>query len=817
MKNSIVVFLTIWACFALLSASAQTQQAAKITGYVLDEAKKPVDAATVMLTNAKDSATLKTMLTEPDGSFAFADVKNGDYRMVVTSVGYRNFKGTTFNFSQQVVKLPSITLSATSKALKQVEIAGQKNFVEQKIDRTVVNVNALISNTGSTALEVLEKTPGVTVDDNGNISFKGKSGVMVMIDDKPTYLEGENLANYLKSLPASMLDQIELMTNPPAKYDASGNAGVINIKTKKSKTKGFNGSAAISVGRAAYWRTLESINLNYHVNQVNFFANLGYGIQNNYRRLDVGRTYFDPAGAMASSYTELAYFHPVSYNHNLKTGMDYYLSPKTTLGLVLTGSYTSGHNVNPVNSMIKNSIGDIDSNIVAVNTTENRFYNGGINLNYSHQFETKGQAITFDIDYLKYNSRRDQSFLNSAYNGAGTLGSSQNITDYLPTDVNIYTAKTDYTQPLQGKGKIEAGLKTGYVNTDNAANYFNVINNVATVDYNMTNRFFYKENVNAAYFNFSKEYKRFSLQAGLRLENTNLKGHQLGNAQRPDSAFSQSYTNLFPTAYVLYKLDTAGTNTLKLSYGRRIDRPYYQDLNPFLTILDKYSQFEGNPFLRPQFSSNYSLGYSYKSIFSIAAEYVRITDYQTESDVQKGNVFLATSVNLGESVYYDINTNLTLSPFKWWNFNLYLQLTANRDRGQIYNSYLNTQKIYYNINNSNQFNLANGWSAELTYYYLSPTASAQFTHISRQQINAGIQKKILNNKGSIKLSGRDIFRGNFSAGNITNIPNVAATYHNDFAIRSVTLGFTYNFGSSKDNPKKRDTGGAGAEVDRVRN
>jgi hypothetical protein len=816
MKTLKLVLLTIWACFALKFANAQTS-GAQIGGLILDSSKKPVDAATVILVNAADSATVKTMLTNPDGSFAFADVKEGSYRMVVTSVGFANYKGAAFNFSGQTIKVPVITLIATSKALKEVEVAGQKNFVEQKIDRTVVNVNALISNTGSNALEVLEKTPGVLVDENGNISFKGKAGVMVMIDDKPTYLSGENLANYLKSLPASMLDQIELMSTPPAKYDASGNAGVINIKTKKSKAKGFNGGFSANIGKAAYWRTLQSFNFNYYVNKINFFTNLGYGIQNNYRRLDVTRTYFDPAGTIASSYTEVAYFHPVNYNHTLKTGMDYYLSPKTTIGFVLTGLLTSGHNVNPVNSLLKNNTGNVDSNIVAVNTTENRFYNGGINLNYSHQFAQQGQSLTFDLDYLKYNSRRDQSFLNSSYNGAGVLGSSQNITDYLPADIDIYAAKTDYTQPVIGKGKIEAGLKASYVNTDNAANYFNVINNISTVDNNMTNRFLYKENVNAAYINFSKEFKRLTLQAGLRLENTNLKGHQLGNAQRADSAFTRSYTNLFPTAYALYKLDTAGHNTLNASYGRRIDRPYYQDLNPFLTILDKYSQFEGNPFLRPQFSSNYSLGYSYKSIFSVAVEYVCISDYQTESDIQKGNVFLATSVNLGQSVYYDINTNLSLNPFKWWNFHLYFQLTTNHDTGQIYNAYLNTNQTYYNINNTNQFTFPKGWSAELTYYYLSPTASAQFTHIPREQVNAGIQKKILNNKGSIKLSARDIFRGNFSAGNITNIPNVAATYHNDFANRSVNLGFTYNFGSAKDNPKKRNTGGAGTEADRVRN
>jgi outer membrane receptor protein involved in Fe transport len=816
MKLIIQAICALGICFALNFAQAQTLSG-KISGRVMDNEKKPVDGATVALITTKDSAVVKKVLANADGSFEFDNLKDGAYKVLVTYVGYKNYNSNLFSLTKQGVALPAITLIPTSKILKQVEIETQKAYIEQKIDRTVVNVGASISNTGANALEALEKVPGVVVDEKGGISYKGKSGVTILIDDRPSYLSGDDLANYLKSLPASTLDQIELMPNPPAKYDAAGNAGVINIKTKRSKAKGFNGSVAASVGMAHYWRTLESMNLNYHVDKVNLFANLGYGVLNGYRRLDVGRTYLDANNNVTSSYTETAFFNPTNYNPNLKLGMDYYVSPKTTIGFVLTGVMQTGVNPNPVYSLIKDNTGKVDSVINSNNTANTKNQNGGINFNYSHQFDSLGHALTFDLDYLKYSNKYDQTFYNNSYNGAGILGSTQNITDNLPVDINIYAGKTDYTQPLPGKAKLAFGLKSSYVNTDNAANYFDLINGAAVVNNRMTNRFIYKENINAAYANFNQDFKRFAIQAGLRAENTNVKGHQLGNTLNADSSFTQHYTSLFPTVYMIYKLDTAGVHTLNLNYGRRIDRPHYQDLNPFVTIIDKYSDWEGNPFLRPQYASNYELTYNYKSIFSLQLEYQYISDYQVEYDYQKGNIFSATTINLGGRAHLDLNASLNINPFKWWTFNFYTELNNNKYNGQLINSQLKVNSTYLYFNNNNQFIFKNGWSAELSSFYLGPASDAQFTHRYREQTNIGLQKKVLNKKGAIKLTARDIFRQNFSGGTITNIPGVLATYYNDNANRSVTIGFSYNFGSNKDDKKRRVTGSADSEAGRVGN
>ncbi|MFD0751257.1 outer membrane beta-barrel protein [Mucilaginibacter calamicampi] len=818
MKTKIFAFLSAWLSFALTIAQAQAP-VGKITGLVREVGGEPAIAATVRLRQLPDTSKITTTQTDITGRFTFNDLKPGDFNVEVSAVGFKGHRSGPIRVSNgpAAADLPVIILQKDALSLNQVEIAAQRDVIEQKVDRTVVNLGASISSTGASALEVLERMPGVLIDQSGNITFKGRTGVMIMIDDKPTYLSGDNLANYLKSLPASQLEQIELMTNPPARYDAAGNAGVINIKTKRIKAAGFNGTINSSVGKAAYPFTNHSLALNYRQGKFNFFTNVAYDVRNFYRRLDLVRRYYDNNGIQTGSYTEEAYFHPLNYNPSLKLGVDYDLSRKTTIGMVLTGGINTGTNPNPLTSTMRNAAGTIDSTIVANNTNNSKFKNGGINLNMLHRFDSLGRSLSFDLNYLGYDNMRTQGFQNTAFNKFGVPAVSQHIIDTLPTHINIYTAKADYSHPLRGKATLSAGVKTSYVNTDNAAYYYNINNGITTVDDGRTNRFLYKENIQAAYLNFNKEWKRLSFQSGLRMEYTNARGHQLGNLKGADSSFVNRYGSIFPTAYLLYKLDTAGNHSLKASFGRRIDRPYYQDLNPFVLILDKYSAFVGNPFLRPQYSNNYELTYSFKKLISVSMVYSLLTDYQVEHDYQQGNIFFASSINLGKTISKGVNANLTFPPAKWWNFSLYTQLYQNSYEGQLKNSYLTSARTFFYATTTSQLAFGKGWTGEITAFYQSKNVWGQFASQARKQVNIGLQKKVLNNKGAIKLSARDIFRSNFSAGDITNLGNVKATYRNDNANRNVILGFSYNFGSSAKNQRKHDSTGAEAEAGRAGN
>jgi len=789
----------------------------KISGQVFDAAHKPAESATVILYHNKDAAPYKTTVADAEGKFVFDEINEGQYKIEVTLVGFAKYSGKTINVtSSTAVVLPAINLQPETGTLKDVSVTSQKPLIEQKIDRTVVNVNASISNTGATAMEVLEKSPGVQVDEDGNITFKGKTGVLVMIDDKPTYLSAADLATYLKSLPASALDKIELMDNPPAKYDAAGNAGVINIKTKKTKTAGFNGVASSSISHAYFDRFIESLNLNYHVNKINLFANASYNHNHGYRRLDVNRDFFDNTGNELKSFRQSAYFSPINQYAGILAGIDYYLSSKTTWGIVFNRTHSTSDDHRKVNSNLSSGTGKLDSMILANNTSYNRFDKKSVNLNFSHSFDSLGKTLTFDLDYINYNSNTYQGFLNNVYLPDNSLKNTQNTIDSLPSGINIYSAKIDYSQPLRNKGKIEAGLKSSYVNTDNAANYFNLVGNISSVDYEKTNRFLYNENINAAYINYNKEFKYFSFQTGLRFENTNGKGHQLGNAQKPDSVFTNSYSGLFPTAYLAYKFDTVNKHSLTASFGRRITRPNYQDLNPFVSIIDKFTYFTGNPFLRPQYSNNYQLAYHFKSMFTVAVNYSYATDLQQEVIEQKGDIFVSHTGNIGKQYFINVSLNANLQPTKWWTFSLYAELDHNNAKGDLNNGVLDEKATWVNTNMNSQFKLGKGWSAELSGFYQSAAAFAQFVKVPLGALNAGIQKKILKEKGTIKLSSRDIFHTIDSSGDINNIPNTKTSFHNVFDTQQVSLGFTYSFGSQT-TKEKRKTGGADSEAQRAGN
>jgi hypothetical protein len=815
MKLPQLLFLSLFTLLLFNHASAQNTRG-KISGSVLDNDKKPLDGATVILLIAKDSVVVSKQFVTPDGSFAFQNLKDDTYFIMVTYIGYNDYRSSGVVVSQQKpLNLPAIILSSSGKTLNGVAVTAQRSYIQQKIDRTVVNVGALISNTGTNALEVLEKTPGVQVDADGNITYKGKSGVLVMIDDKPTYLSAANLATYLRSLPSSQLDQIELMDNPPAKYDAAGNAGVINIKTKKNTNRGFNAVVSADYAQGYYGRTNESLNLNYRIDKVNLFANLAYSGGQTFRRLEIDRDYYDASGTLSSSLKDISYFRPTYNNTNIKAGMDFFASPKTTWGIVYTGTSSSDHDSSPVYSLLYGSNGGLDSTINTLNTSKNTFKSNGVNLNYTHKFDSTGRTLTFDLDYIRDISGGNQMFVNNTYLPDGTLTNSTALSDNLPSTINIYSAKADYSHPLRGKAKIEAGIKSSFVNTDNAANYYDVVHNVDSIDYSKTNRFLYKENINAAYINFNKNFGRFSLQTGLRLENTNGNGHQLGNAERPDSSFANHYTDLFPTAYFSYNLDTAGHNVLVLSYGRRIGRPNYGSLNPFTFFVDEFTYFSGNPFLKPQYTNNYKLAYSFRSLITVALAYNYTTDVQGETIHRSGDIFISTTGNIEEQKTLDFSVNTNFQPAKWWSVNLYAEVYNNTYQGQFYTGYLNQSKVTFSGNGNNQFTFSHGWNAELSGFYDSGGTYGQFVTLPKGMLNAAIQKKILNNKGSLKLTMRDILHTFSPSGTITNIADATATFHNFVDTRVTTLAFTYSFGKSTNTPPKRDTGGADSEQNRA--
>ena len=587
-------------------------QQSNITGTI--NAGGEVTGAIVSLIKAADSSVVKTNLCEANGSFVLSNVIAGSYLLNISHVGYNRFYSKPFTVgANQQLQFETIMLQAASKDLKEITVTGKKQFVERKIDRLVLNPDAIIGNAGGNALEILEKAPGIQVDANGNISFKGKQGVMVFVDDKPTFLPAQDLANYLRSLPAGSIENVELMTNPPAKYDAAGNSGIINIRLKKNTLKGLNGSLTLGYGQGRYHRTNNSFNINYRLNKINFYSNLSWNQNHSYQDLTINRTYFTPTGIYSSAFTQNSYIKKEGEGLNLRLGADYYISKKSTAGLVVSGF--ENRNFSPVvnRSKVMNKSNQVDSTVFATNPGDRKWKNGSINLNYTYKIDDKGSELSANADYLYYNADITQQLESFNFNPSNILSSKSTLQSLLPAALRIQTFKTDYLKPLEGNAKLEAGIKFSLVKTDNTASVFDIFDNIKFPNYEFSNKFLYDENINAGYLNYAKEGKKLSFQTGLRIENTNIRGQQLGNPVIKDSSFVRNYSNLFPTLYLQYKIDSLQKNQLMFSVGRRINRPNYQDLNPFSYPLDRFTYYGGNPFLQPTLAYYAEISHTFKN------------------------------------------------------------------------------------------------------------------------------------------------------------------------------------------------------------
>ena len=692
-----------------------------------------------------------------------------------------------------------------SQQLKEVKVVAKKKLVEQKIDKMVINVDAAITNAGTTAMDVLEKSPGIQVDKDGNISLKGKQGVMVMLDGRPTYLSGTELANLLRGMESSQIEQIEIMTNPPAKYDAAGNSGVINIKTKKNKLKGFNGSATATIAQGKYSKMNENVSLNYRNNKVNLFGNLSHGRYNNYNQLDIYRRYKNEDETTRAIFEQVSYNRNTWNNHNVKIGMDYYLTKKTTLGIVATG-FTNPSTENGSNqSFLKNPSSVTDSIVESQSNTNQRWSSGAVNLNMRHAYDSTGRELTADVDFVKYDVTNNQSFTNTSFTPTMVKQFEDELLGDIPMKISIYSAKMDYTQPLKKDGKIELGWKSSYVENDSRANYYNVIEEESHPDYSKTNYFRYKENINAAYINFNKKLsKKFEMQTGLRFENTNYSGLQWGNPTQNDSSFSKSYNGLFPTIYFKYSADK--NNQFGLSMGRRIERPRYEDLNPFMFFIDKYTYGRGNPYLKPQYTNNIELSHTFKGFLTTTINYGETTNMFSEIFDQEGSyATTVTQGNIGKRKNYGVAMSAQIPVAKWLNSNVYANYNYDKLNGKLTGEDFAVEAGNLTVNLNNQLTFKKGWSAELSGWYRTKGIWGQIQTYPMGALTAGISKQVLKTKGSVKMSVRDIFHTQPAEGDI-NFKSTEAHFKSNWDSRQVSLTFTYRFGKQfkVEGPQRRE-------------
>ncbi len=798
--------LTVLLAIATLSFVSYGQEGVgKVSGKVIDGNTKTIESATITLLRAKDSSVAKISVANKEGNFGFENIAEGKYLVAISAVGHtKGYSGTfEINTVNTSVTLKPIELIPVSKELGNVIVTGRKPLVEQKIDRMLVNVEAAVTNMGSSALDVLEKSPGVSVDKDGNISLKGKQGVVVLIDGRETQLGGTDLANYLRSLHSNQLEQIEIMTNPPAKFDASGTSGVINIKTKKNRQMGYNGSLSLGYGQGRYPKLNEGVNFNYRNKKVNLFTNLSHSYNQGFGVLEIERTFRDKSTKeLLSNFDQVSRMQNESQNYGAKIGLDYFVSKKTTLGVVFNGSMSDRTFVNRNTTDISDQYGYPSSQTRAFSGNDQLWKNFSTNLNFRRMLDTANSELTADVDFVLYNSKNDQTLINSYFDAIGTpTFKADTLLGALPQDIRIYSGKIDYLKYLGKDIRFEAGIKSSVVKTDNDAAYDSISYGQVVHDLNRSNHFMYEENINAAYINFSRPLsKKWNAQAGLRMENTNAKGDQVTTGEK----FDRHYTQLFPTLYLQYKADDK--NSFVLNYGKRIRRPDYQRLNPFINFLDRYTYQQGNPNLKPQFSHNIELSHSFRGMVTTTLNYTNTTDIiqQVIEQNEERNETYVKAANIAKQRQFGISVNTTVPITKWWRSNVFVNAFNNKFDGIVNDTTISVKATTVQLNGSQQFNFAKTWSAEISGFYRTGSIEGVIQAKSMGMISAGISKEIFQKKATIRLNVRDIFYTQGFRG-VSKYSNIDARFKETRDSRVVNLGFTYRFSKGKINgaPKRR--------------
>ncbi|MBC7888300.1 MAG: TonB-dependent receptor [Ferruginibacter sp.] len=784
-----------------VNAVSFTSDAQKISGTVKGEQGKNIENSTAALHNAKDSSVVKLVVTGASGQFGF-QVGPGSYLVSASHVGHATVYSKVFEVpGSGDVDLGTITMNKLSAELGAVTVSSKKPMVEVKADKMVLNVEGTVNGTGSTALDLLRKSPGVMVDKDDHLGLAGKNGVRIYVDGKPTPLSGADLANYLKSLQSAQIEAIEIITNPSARYDAAGNAGIINIRLKKNKAFGTNGSVDAGYNIGVYPKYNAGIVFNHRNKRSNVFGNYNYNNTKQNMDFNLNRSVLDTVFDNTTSFI----LHNKS--HGFKTGVDFFINSKNSFGILVNGNISD----NSFKSYSRTPIsykptGVVNRVLVANNRNYMEQNNANFNLNYRFA-DTSGHELTIDADYGLFRNEGNQLQPNYYYNPAGTVLINQHFYRFIsPADIDINTLKADYEQNFQ-KGKLGIGAKTAFVNTRNNFQRFNIqqLNpEKKQLDLSRSNQFDYKENINALYVNYNKQLKGVMLQAGVRMENTVTTGDSYGlNAdgsvnKTTNQDFKRKYTNFFPSAAITFNKNPM--SQWGLSYSRRIDRPAYQDLNPFEFKLDEYTFQKGNTSLRPQYTNIVTLSNTYIYKLNTSLSYSHVADVFTQlADTTENSKSFITRKNLASQDVVALNISY---PFMFKTYSAFVNFSGNHSKykadfgggSRIVN--ISVTSFNFFMQHSLRFGKKQDWTAEISGWYNSPFIwQGSFKSKTMWTLDAGLQKLLLKGKASFKVSVADIFFSMKFSGE-SNFGGQQTIARGNFESRQFKTSFSWRFGSN---------------------
>jgi len=709
----------------------------------------------------------------------------------ITGIGYKIYREQFALPKEKKIDLKEVVIKAEGK-----------RYLEQKIDRTVINMESSLSNAGSNALDLLGNLPGVEVSGD-QISLKGQSGTAIYIDGRPTYLSGKDLNIYLGALSAATIAQVELMSNPPAKYGAGGTGGIINIKTKRPTETGFNGSLTINYGQGQYGKTTNNLTINFRKEKLNVFGNIGYDVTDNFFQVQRLRTFYPE---QIQRYTLQQYNLETNRKRgfNYKAGLDYEVGTKTNLGLIVNGFSSQYDERGIYQIQFLNAKDHLDSILKTTSTLEKQTRNTSLNLYLKHQLNKSGAEFNVNLDYLTYKDQSKQYAEGLTYNPDQIIVSRDDLRSDNPFGAKIYSVSSDIDYPLKGGLKLSGGLQSIYSLRNSGGHYLSQYS--GKEEYNSFN---YQEHNDAAFFNLQKEFKRFSFQTGLRFEQTNTSFLQLSHLTEASSSVSENYGNFFPTVYLSYKMDSSDRHLFILYSGKRITRPDYEDLNPSVFFFDRYYSNQGNPLILPAFSNTADLSYTYRSQLTVGLSYNQIRNKITSYYEQKGNALVNTTINLERTVLMNMYVTTSLRLKSWWLSTLYLSIQESKYKASTEDVH---QLCTFTMNGNQQFKIGKNWSAEINGSYRTRMSSGQGIYKPIGRVNLALSKSLWHNQFNLTLNARDLlYSWNIKRDIALNDAVFRSSNQND--TRQISLTLTCKIGRLKS--KKVHQNGIESEEKRV--
>ncbi|MCX8212096.1 MAG: TonB-dependent receptor [Lewinella sp.] len=776
-----------------------------IRGQVQDADGLAVAFANVALYTVADNKLVKVETTDDAGLFSMDGITDGTYNLVVTYLGAPDLRKEGIKVTNGILNLGVLQMAPAAVELAVATVTATRALIEIKPDRTVFNVQGTINAVGQNGLDLLRKAPGVTIDNNDNINVLSRSGVLIYVNGKRLPLAGEELANYLRSLTAEQIDRIDIITNPGAKYEAEGNAGIIDIRLSKAENEGANGTANMTSTQGRYNRSNASIAGNFRNKKFNVFSRVGTVRSESYNKFsfDMLQNGLRLEESILQQRTTVDYFG--------QFGTDFFLGEHHTIGFLASGSLQDGDHTGTDNFLISTIGGPVDSILLAGSTSMTTRNRGEFNLNYRYD-PGKGKSLNVDLDYGTFQNTDLRSQPNTYVTpDRETVLTEVNNTFDTPRDIDIYTFKVDYEQPI-GNGQFGAGIRFSQVATKNTFLFFDEVGGLPVQSDRRSNLFDYDENVYAAYLSYAgKLNEKISYSAGLRSENTNAMGTLTAFLDELQEAPVEiDYLSFFPSAGLTYALNQEKGNTIALNYGRRINRPDYNVLNPFRNQISQLKYERGNPFLRPEIVNNLELGYTLAYRYNFKLAYSQTSDQITrllgpdDFDPRAGSI---SWDNLAKQTVVSFNASLPFTVTKNWD--AFANISASHINNQADygdDGNVNLQAFSYNMFQQHTFKLPGKVTFELSGYYAGPGIwGGVFEYDESWALNLGLQKKFLGDKLNVKLSANDIFfQSGWTGSSDFNGQN--STGAGNWDSRSVALSLSYAFGNQKVKSRKRETG-----------